>query len=525
MQSTTEAVDEEEFLADRRLAEDFARRVVESYGDECLAAVFLPWSSGSPPPGVISPSAGQKALDMEQVNRSIQGKSIIVFGCTFKYPEERDDAALIVGQLKAFQTVCILAVHLLPPGSNYIRHNCDNLMQTHAAIGRIAGVADALLDPDWAPAKLKLRLKMAHRSWSANQRLLASVVADEPQPPPRHEIEALKARQHQVLWKDIPRELMPRFPPMNPDLSETDEGIGDYMLTDKMPTQFGNVWEAKDKRGRKVVIKMMAKVDVFTPSEVEGIYREYRFLAGFLKHPHIVHGIEAIHGPTRFYTVLQYAGKQNLVQYLSDRPGLRMDAKNAVCVFEKLASAVAHCHSKDVSHRSISLEHVVVRIEDGAIFPQLVDFRSAMISKKDVTSRTICGSLPCIAPEVLKGGPYSPKPCDFWSLGVLLLEMGGGKGSFFRAVQVDEEHGKDLPDDGHMRGVLAHQIQSYFVKRDNHQAALACMGALQDSIILCILQSLLQPEDTRSTLQKFLPADEPPADNEDPEAEAVAFWQ
>ncbi len=94
---------------------------------------------------------------------------------------------------------------------------------------------------------------MAQHSWSINQERLQSMLAEEPQPPPPEEVEALEAAQRQLLWEDIPRELMPHFKAMTADLQETDDRVGDYTLSEKMETQRGIVWEGKDKRNRNWV--------------------------------------------------------------------------------------------------------------------------------------------------------------------------------------------------------------------------------------------------------------------------------
>lgn len=510
------------FLADRRLAEDFAVRVVEAFGDHCVAAVFLPWSAGIPPPGVVQPTSTDGTLDMQQVEEVLRGKSIIVIGCTFSLEEERCAASNVVKQFLQVQGgMCILAAHLIHPSesvSAYTRSNYDYLMEVHQAINEL-GVDDVLLDPEWEPARLKLRIRMAQHSWSINQERLQSMLAEEPQPPPPEEVEALEATQRQLLWEDIPRELMPHFKAMTTDLQETDTMVGEYTLTEQMNSQCGVVWEAKDQHNRKIAIKIIQKADVFTPGEVEGIYREFRFLAGFTRHPNIVRALDCFHDPKKIYTVMEFGGKQNLAQHLSNLPGLRMNETYALETFFALASATAHCHERDVSHRSISLEHVVMKAEtDGRHTPRLVDFRSAMIAKGCTKSVAICGSLPCMAPEVLSAGPYMPKAADCWSLGVLLLEMAGGMGSFFRATQIEEAAVRKHPSDIPNRSQLANSIGTYFSIKANHRAALSCMGGLQSNEVLEILRDLLQPEDHRTNIDKFLTApDDPPAEVENAE--------
>jgi hypothetical protein len=504
-----------EFLVDRCLAEDFAARVVESYGDHCIAGVFLPWSIGLAPSGVVYPTSREGELDAQQVEETVRGKSIFVIGCTFKFKEEEVAAPRVVEQLMRFQGMCILAAHLVHRAENdiaYSQCNYGSLMEAHKAIIGL-GVDDVLLDPDWAPPRLRLRIKMAQHTWSVNQARLQSVLASEPQPPPPEEVEAMEATRRQLLWEDIPREMMPHLKAMTEDLQETDTRAGEYTFTEQMMCVSGIVYQGEDKCKKKVAMKVTHKADVFTPGEVEGIYREFRFLAGHIKHPNVVRALDCFHGPKKIYTVLEFAGKQNIAQYLSDMPGHRMSETDVLRTFFALASAAAHCHSKDVSHRSISLEHVVLKPDaDGKHIPILVDFRSAMIAKVGAYSTASCGTLPCVSPEVVRGGQYLPKLADCWSIGVLLLEVAGGKGSFFNAIQAEETGIK--PSEIPSRVQLADNIITYFGIQGNHRAALSSMGGTESNDILAILTKLLQAEDSRSDLQQYGSAPEEPSPEE-----------
>jgi len=530
---TVSPAETEEYLADRELNESFAKLVVETYGEEVMAAVCLPWTggNGNAPAGIISPTSKEGALNIGQIGENLTAKSVIILCCTFDYPEEENAALKVVQQLKQLDgNKCIVAAHLLAPGQNhYARENYDHLMQVHQRFNRL-GTNDVLLDPDWQPARLKLRIKMAIHSFKLNQERLQSMLSEEPQPPPREEIQALEAAQRQLLWQDIPRELMPHFKGVKEDLEESDHTAGDYTLGATLESRFGILREGTDKKNRKVAIKINRKQDVFTPVEVEGIYREFRFLAGFVRHPNLVQALECFHGPQNVYTVMEFLPGKNLSKHLSDLPGFRMNEDDAIACFSQVASAMRHCHGKDVTHRSLCLEHIVMRrTADGKHVPKIVDFRCAMIAKAGFTSVAVCGCLPCMPPEMLCEGPYQPKPADCWSLGVVLLEIAGGKGSFCQAVQLDENdlsdfHTRDLAS----KRLLSDRITNFFAVPGNHTVALACMGGVQNPAIQEILENLLQPHDRRSSVDRFA-ADEATEDeaaqaatNEDTQAAPAA---
>merc|ERR1712232_1213856 len=102
----------------------------------------------------------------------------------------------------------------------------------------------------------------------------------------------------------------------------------------------------------------MGKSEISTPGELEGIYREYRFLFEICQHPNIAKCRSMLNSQTRVYVVFDFAGPRNLAQVCAARSPKHLSTDEAIDVFEQLVAAVLHCHSKDIVHRCICLEHV-----------------------------------------------------------------------------------------------------------------------------------------------------------------------
>ena len=71
--------------------------------------------------------------------------------------------------------------------------------------------------------------------------------------------------------------------------------------------------------------------------------------------------------------------------------------------------ALAYCHSKNISHRDIKLENILI---DSNSFVKIIDFGFAMWSKSNKKSYIYCGTPNYMAPEILKKDDYYGPPVD-----------------------------------------------------------------------------------------------------------------
>ncbi|XP_017556866.2 testis-specific serine/threonine-protein kinase 6 [Pygocentrus nattereri] len=137
------------------------------------------------------------------------------------------------------------------------------------------------------------------------------------------------------------------------------------------------------------------------------------------RHDHIVHVhefIEVHNGP--LYIVMELAATDLLkkTQELNCIP--RDQAKTW---FSQILSAVTFLHQKDIVHRDLKCENVLLTADHQV---KLTDFGFGRFAKGfPELSQTFCGSAAYAPPEVLSGVPYDPKKYDVWSLGVILYIM------------------------------------------------------------------------------------------------------
>jgi TolB-like protein len=99
-----------------------------------------------------------------------------------------------------------------------------------------------------------------------------------------------------------------------------------------------------------------------------------------------------------------------------------------------MADALAHAHERGVVHRDLKSANVAISSE-GRV--KVLDFGLAVRRKEELEEATrsrvsleqeknMAGTLPYIAPEVLRGEPADARS-DLWALGVMLYEMCSGR--------------------------------------------------------------------------------------------------
>lgn len=147
-------------LEDRRVVESFSSLLLEACGKHCLTAVALPWSSGSPPAGILCPASKEAKLDAVQLGRAAQDKRIILISCSFKYATERAAVSELIKQIRGvLGGICVIAVQPAPAG---------NGSSVNPAFSGMA-VDDVLVGAELDKKQLRSSVKAAYHKWSAKK--------------------------------------------------------------------------------------------------------------------------------------------------------------------------------------------------------------------------------------------------------------------------------------------------------------------------------------------------------------------
>mmetsp|Transcript_77953 Transcript_77953/g.242275 ORF Transcript_77953/g.242275 Transcript_77953/m.242275 type:complete len:508 (-) Transcript_77953:89-1612(-) len=152
-----------------------------------------------------------------------------------------------------------------------------------------------------------------------------------------------------------------------------------------------------------------------------------------LQHPGIVRIYEWFETPMHLYLVMELVEGGDLLEFVMERGCLA--EKVAWHFFRQLSDAVGFLHARDIVHRDIKPDNILLTEKSEAAHMKLADFGLARSNVRSHDCRTFCGTPSYFAPEVIttfrdrmEGGPPAGygKQVDAWSLGVVLYIMLSG---------------------------------------------------------------------------------------------------
>ncbi|KAG8311012.1 testis-specific serine/threonine-protein kinase 1 [Homalodisca vitripennis] len=215
-------------------------------------------------------------------------------------------------------------------------------------------------------------------------------------------------------------------------------------------------------------------LDKFFPRELEILTK--------LENPHVIQVHSILQRGPRVFIFMRYAENGDLLDFIK-KNGAVIEP-NAKEWFRQMASGLQYLHSKQIAHRDMKCENVLLSKRFNV---KLADFGFARYCvDRDghrVLSQTYCGSAAYAAPEVVSGTPYNPKLADVWSLGVILYIMLNASMPF---------------DDSNLKQLLKDQVAKKWVFRPKVRDALSA-GAR------AMVNKILEPDLTqRYTLDLIL---------------------
>jgi serine/threonine protein kinase len=135
-----------------------------------------------------------------------------------------------------------------------------------------------------------------------------------------------------------------------------------------------------------------------------------------INHPHTVKMFEVFENSKRIYLVFELIQGGELFERLKKKKTYAEE--QAALVMKQLMEGLIYLEKKQIIHRDLKLENIMLVSQDNDHELKIVDFGlSTKIDKVDPNVR--CGTPGYVAPEVIGGGRYDYKS-DIFSCGVIL---------------------------------------------------------------------------------------------------------
>ncbi|CEL04920.1 hypothetical protein ASPCAL06044 [Aspergillus calidoustus] len=168
-------------------------------------------------------------------------------------------------------------------------------------------------------------------------------------------------------------------------------------------------------------------------------------LASTLTHKHVVPTYELLplgagNTPDLFVISMENCAGGDLHSLIAGSAAHKLPAEQADCLFKQLLRGLAYLHSKDVAHRALAPENLLLT-NRGCL--KIADFGHATcfrVPGEDsvVLSKGKCGiSRPYISPEQYTDAEFDPRAVDIWAAAVIYVAMRTGRNLWQEATESD----------------------------------------------------------------------------------------
>ncbi|KAK9764265.1 hypothetical protein K7432_008374 [Basidiobolus ranarum] len=218
-------------------------------------------------------------------------------------------------------------------------------------------------------------------------------------------------------------------PPHTPVTREILFTVGSYNVLELLGTgSFSKVYLAEDSRStsRLVAIKMIEKASGMHGRRLRTLVsREIEFLT-MVDHPNIVAYYETVQTETHTCLVLEYVKGAELYDFVANENPILSNPSKIQQVFSQLVFAVEHLHDRNICHRDLKLENVLIQEDHDNLTVKLSDLGLAEYVSDISYLSSRCGTEEYCAPEILLGQSTDGVKADIWSLGIILFTMVAG---------------------------------------------------------------------------------------------------
>ncbi|XP_064380427.1 serine/threonine-protein kinase Chk1 [Dromaius novaehollandiae] len=186
---------------------------------------------------------------------------------------------------------------------------------------------------------------------------------------------------------------------------------------------YGEVQLAVNRRTEEAVAVKI--VDMKRAAECPDDVRKEICIHKMLSHEHVVRFYGHRREGATHYLFLEYCSGGELFDRIE--PDVGMPEAEAQRFFQQLIAGVVYLHGLGITHRDLKPENLLLDERDNL---KISDFGLATVFKHNGRERRLsrmCGTLPYVAPELLRRGPFRAEPADLWACGIVLTAMLAGE--------------------------------------------------------------------------------------------------
>jgi len=202
------------------------------------------------------------------------------------------------------------------------------------------------------------------------------------------------------------------------DDSSPDTAFSRYIIENENFAKgaYGKVSLAKDKVTKDmVVVKHIPKT-----TSIRMVQNEIKAGQILDFHPNIAQFHKYIDFPEHHTLIFSYIDGTDLFSFMEKNKFSPRTELESRTIFMAIMSALKHAHSKNIAHRDIKLENILMDKKGRAY---LIDFGLCAFVDPSMKNREWCGSDNYLAPELCRRIPYDAYKTDVFSMGVTLFAL------------------------------------------------------------------------------------------------------
>lgn len=281
-------------------------------------------------------------------------------------------------------------------------------------------------------------LALILRMWVHKLEIAAETLSDVLQERHRkaHNVEYYKGHTDSLLWDYLRSRIAPVIPPCDRFLTAGEPGhIDGWAFGSARRTTSGTIYRLNRRRhdasvglsGSKEVAFLVDKQTVRNVTQMMALKRMVDALwmvsCEKWQHPNIQRLFQVYHSQTQIIMRMEYAGAGSLHGRLCRLQRRPLSSSKTSQILQQIFRAVAHLHlGPRVCHRDIKPESFDLHETAETVLLKLTGFQLAFVME-DSWCLQSCGTVPFVAPEVLKAERYDGMSADMWGVGITSLEV------------------------------------------------------------------------------------------------------